>query len=108
MKTKVKTKEKIMWERSIKSRNMKGNNVFECESASGSRFIRNDVPPQLTYQMFLSQSDHDKVMAHGFCGSWTFYESSVVHFYGGNYIYSTNNDFFILVREILDIETIWE
>jgi hypothetical protein len=107
MKTKTKT-EKIMWERSSESKHRKGNNIFECESASGSRFVRYDTPPQLTHGLFLTKSDHEKVMAHGFGGSWTFYESSVVHFYGGNYIWCTGNDFFILVKEILGIETIWE
>lgn len=105
----TKNSEILTWVQSSDSKNMKGNNKFECKSKSGSRFIRNDSPPQLSYQFFLTKEDHEKVLSElGYKGfQWTFHESSVVHFYGGHYIWSTRYDFFDAVKKILNIKTIW-
>ena len=104
-----KNSEILTWVRSSNSRNMKGNNKFECKSKSGSQFIRNDIPPALNYQLFLTKEDHEKVLSElGYKGfQWTFHESSVVHFYGGHYIWSSGNDFFIAVKKVLNMKTIW-
>lgn len=97
----------LKWKQSPDSKNRKGDNKFECKSSSGSRFIRNDIPPQLNYQLFLTEEDYKKIQDEFGKYSWFCYKNSVVHFYGGNYIYCTNKDFFIEVRSILNIETVW-
>jgi len=101
--------ETVMWEKSSNSKNMKGNNKFEIKTKSGSRFNRNDVPPQLNYQMFLTEEDHAKVLntlkLKGM--SWTKYGNSIVHFYGGCYIWSTSTDFFKATCGVLNIKAVW-
>mgnify|MGYP003418472505 CR=1 len=72
-------------------------------------FLLETISPALNYQLFLTQQDHHKVLKElNYTGlQWTFHKTSVVHFYGGYYIWTTGYDFINDVKRILKINFIW-
>jgi hypothetical protein len=99
-------KETVTWKESFDSLQRKGNNVFEIESSKG-RIIRKDVPPQLTYQLFLDEESYIKIKEILGGGSWTYYNGSAIHYYGGNYIYVKGNGAMPKIKEILNLNINW-
>jgi len=97
----------VTWTESSDSLSRKGNNIFEVKFSKG-RIIRKDVPPNLVYQLFLDEESYKKIrdtLGGGY--QWTFYNGSVVHYYGGNYIYVQGSGAVPKIKEVLNLEIKW-
>lgn len=63
---------------------------------------------KLIFQFFLTEAQYKKVHAHFGPGSWTWFDGSTIHFYGGNYIYCEWSPGFREICKILGIDIKWQ
>lgn len=102
------TKETVLWKKDSRSKNCKGDNIFEAKFSRG-RVFRYDTKPRLHHQFFLNEADYTKITEHYGARQWCFDGDSLIHFYGGNYILvefgmDAVND----ILELLNLEIVWQ
>lgn len=101
------TTTKYKWIDSLNHVQITNDTKHECDMKGIGKIVRNATSKGIEYQLFLNDYAYSIIHTYFNNVNWCQYKQSVIHFYGGNYIYTKGRDGFECMEELLNITINW-